>query len=101
MRKARDYTLERRIEDENDEKLRILHDQVQEIHSAAKTIHLETKNSNGFLSAFQDKMTLGREALRSTAGRFDQLLQEKNNRLSIYVAGLVFVLFVILWKFYL
>lgn len=101
MRKARDYSLERRIEEENDEKVRILHDQVQEIHAAARSIHTETKSSNGFLSAFQDKMSGGREVLRSTVERFDHLLQEKNNRISIYVAGIVFVLFVVLWKFYL
>jgi len=101
MKKARDYSLERRIEDENDEKMRILHDQVQEIQAAAKTIGHEVKSSNGFLGSFQVQMERGRDRLRTTVGRFDEVLQDKNNRLSIYVAGVVCVVFVIVWKFYL
>ena len=101
MKKARDYSLERRIEEENDEKVRILHEQVQEIQTAARSIGHEAKSSNGFLSTFQSQMERGRETLRTTVGRFDSVLQDKNNRLSIYVAGIVFVVFVIVWKFYL
>ena len=99
MKRNRDHHLEQQIEDENQKKLSVLHGQVQEIRRAADSIQEETKESNSFLDSFTTRMDRGRAGLNNTLSRFETVIQEKNNRLAIYIAGTLIVSFLIMWKY--
>ena len=99
MKSNRDYKLEERLERENQDKINALHTQVQEIRNAATMINEESKSSNTFLGSFSRTMDRGLSGMNSTMNRFDQMLNEKHNRVALYVMGTLTLLFIVTWKF--
>ena len=98
MRK-RDTILEDNLDRSNNHKIDILHSQVIEIKNSAEFIHEEVKNSNSFLGNLSGTFDKSKQGLSGIYGRFENMLQEKNNRLSIYIGGILTILFILIWKF--
>lgn len=98
MDKRRDRKLEDHIDDENNKKLKILHSQVSEIKNAASTIYEETKDSNTFLDRFSNQMEKSKSGVTGVFDKFEGVLADKNNRLSIYIAGILTIAFLVVWK---
>ncbi|CAG9314255.1 unnamed protein product [Blepharisma stoltei] len=99
MDKRRDRRIEDHVEDENNKKIKVLHSQVSEIKAAANNIYQETKDSNSFLDVFNGQMEKGKAGVRNVFDRFEGVLADRNNRLSIYIAGFLTILFLIVWKY--
>jgi hypothetical protein len=97
MRK-RDKVLEESMEKNNNFKINVLYTQVQEIRNSAENIHEDLKASNGFLDGLHSAFDKGKGSVTGVYGKFENMLQQKNNRLSIYIAGILTVLFIIGWK---
>ncbi|OMJ75196.1 hypothetical protein SteCoe_25708 [Stentor coeruleus] len=95
----RDKVLEESIEKTNNHKIDLLHTQVLEIKNSALVIHEEVKGSNTFLNTLSGSFDKGKQNITSVYGRFDNMLQQKNNRFSIYIGGILTILFIIVWKF--
>jgi vacuolar-type H+-ATPase subunit H len=98
MRK-RDKALEDSIEKTNNHKIDILHSQVIEIKHSAQSIHEETKSSLSYLESLSEKFDKGKKSVNSVYDRFETLLQERSNRLSIYICGVLTIFFLIIWKY--
>lgn len=98
MRK-RDTVLEESLDKANNHKISVLHGQVLEIKQSAEAIHEEVKSSNNILNTLSDSFDKGKKNVKSVYSRFENMLQEKNNRLSIYIGGILTILFIIIWKY--
>ena len=98
MRK-RDTVLEDSLDKANNYKIDMLHTQVMEIKQSAEGIHEEVKSSNGVLGNLTETFDKGKQGISGVYNRFENMLQEKNNRLSIYIGGFLAILFIIIWKF--
>ena len=98
MRK-RDTVMEDSLDKANNYKIGVLHTQVMEIKQSAEAIHEEVKNSNGILGNLTGTFDKGKQGISGVYSRFENMLQEKNNRLSIYIGGFLTILFIIVWKF--
>ncbi len=97
MRK-RDKVLEENLEKNNNFKINVLYTQVQEIKNSAESIHEDLKASNSFLDGLHSAFDKGKGSVSGVYGKFENMLQQKNNRLSIYIAGIFTILFIICWK---
>lgn len=99
MRK-RDKVLEENLEKNNNYKISVLYTQVQEIRNSAEDIHEDLRNSNSFLGNLAGAFDKGKGSVSGVFGKFEGMLQQRNNRLSIYIAGILTILFIIIWKVY-
>lgn len=97
----RDLVLEQQMEDENSKKLNLLHRQTREMNSAARHMHGEIRTSSAVIENIHRAVDTGKTGMRKTVAKFEEVLTDKNSRLSIYVAGFIIVFFVIAWKFFL
>ena len=95
----RDYQLEQRLEQENEEKLEAVYVQTREIRDVAERMLETTQESNSYLGHISAVMDKGKGGLQHTVSRFEDMLTDKNTRLSIYIAGVIVVSVVVLWKF--
>lgn len=91
--------MEETLDKANNHKISVLHTQVLEIKQSAEAIHDEVKNSNSFLNTISTSFDKSKQGVSGVYNRFENLLQEKNNRLSIYIGGILTILFIILWKY--
>ena len=98
MRK-RDKTLEDSLEQQNNHKISVLHDQVLEIKQSAQSIHEEVKSSNNYLETLSDSFDKGKKNISSVYSKFENMLLQKNNRLSIYIGWILTIIFILIWKF--
>jgi len=99
MRK-RDKVLEDDLEKNNNYKISVLYTQVQEIRGSAEGIHEDLKTSNSFLGNLAEAFDKGKGGVSGVFGKFEGMLTQKNNRLSIYIGGILTILFIIIWKAY-
>ena len=91
--------MEYKIEEENQRKIDEIHVQAQEIRNVVERMHEETKESNSYLDRLTSTMEKGKSGLDYTVSKFDEMLADKNKRLSIYIAGSLIVFVVFIWKF--
>lgn len=97
MRK-RDKVLEEDLDKTNNHKINILYSQVQEIKTSAESIHEDLKQSNSFLDTLHGAFDKSKGSVSGVFSKFEVMLQHKNNRLSIYIGGILTILFIIIWK---
>jgi hypothetical protein len=79
-------------------KIDVLYSRVEEIKNASLEIEEETKESTNLATRIYGRVMNGADGIANTVSRFDEVLANKNNKVTIYVVGALVILFVIMWK---
>lgn len=95
----RDLCIEQQLENENSRKLDLLHSQTLEMTNAANHMHTSILASSSLLETINLALEKGKTGMGRTVAKFEETLASTNSKLSIYIAGVLIILFVVAWKF--